>query len=86
VGDLDNSDDDGLLFGSLEDGTTLGTLVGSDEEEALVGSDDVGYLYCAKEDGALVGSLYGTTLETLKELWEARTTGDTCTAPKTTEP
>jgi hypothetical protein len=32
VGDLDDADDDGPLVGSVEDGTTLGTLVGSDEE------------------------------------------------------
>jgi hypothetical protein len=67
VGDLDDADDDGLLIGSLEDVTTLRTLVGSDEEGDLVGSDDVGDLGNADDNGLLIGSLEdGTKLGTLE--------------------
>jgi hypothetical protein len=48
VGGLYGADDDGPLVGSLEDGTTLGTLVGSDDVGGLEGADD---------DRPLVGSL-----------------------------
>jgi hypothetical protein len=59
VGDLDGTDDErSSLVGLLEDGTTLGTIVGLDDVGDLDGADD---------DGNLVGSLEdGTTLETLK--------------------